>query len=188
MPVNPAVLVNHTPPASHAAPLIRMLSAADTAAYRAQRLRMLREHPQAFRSSAAAEADRPDAWFAARLTQDATGGHLFLGAFAAQELIGSVGLAFEDRAKTRHTATLIGMYVAAEHGGRGVGAALLAACLAAARAHPGLELVLLTVTSTNAAAIRLYERAGFVIYGVEPRSMKIGGDYFDKTMMWLALN
>lgn len=50
-----------------------------------------------------------------------------------------------------------------------------------------MELLYLTVTSTNAGAIRLYERAGFRSYGTEPGSMKIGQRSFDKLMMVLAL-
>ena len=61
------------------------------------------------------------------------------------------------------------MYVTPEHAGRGLGARLLDACIDVARADPVLEILYLTVTSTNAGAIRLYERTGFVAYGLEPR-------------------
>ena len=50
-----------------------------------------------------------------------------------------------------------------------------------------MEFLYLTVTDTNAAAIRLYERAGFRAYGCEPGSMKIGPRAFDKLLMYLAL-
>ncbi len=64
---------------------------------------------------------------------------------------------------------------------------MLDACVDAARADPALEILYLTVTSTNADAIRLYERTGFVAYGLEPRSMRLGDRTFDKLMMALHL-
>ena len=56
--------------------------------------------------------------------------------------------------------TKMGVFAAAR--GTGAGAALLAALIAHARALPGIETLYLLTSSKCAAAIRLYERAGFV--------------------------
>jgi ribosomal protein S18 acetylase RimI-like enzyme len=79
------------------------------------------------------------------------------------------------------------MYVMPEHAGRGLGSRLLDACVEVARAEPSVEVLYLTVTGTNSGAIRLYERTGFVAYGLEPRSMRVGDRTFDKLMMALHL-
>ena len=66
--------------------------------------------------------------------------------------------------------------------GRGVGRALLDALIAEARAA-GLELITLTVTEGNASAIGLYERAGFVRFGLLPKAIKLGERYHAKVHM-----
>lgn len=165
---------------------IRPLTSADAAEYRALRLRALREHPEAFRSSYEEEVLKADEWSARRLAADGHG--VFLGAFGADGvLIGTVGLQLEPRAKLRHQGQVIGMYVAPEHAHRGVGRALLDAVIARARALEPLEALTLTVTSSNEHALRLYRRAGFVECGREPRALKLDGRYYDKSLMYLAL-
>jgi RimJ/RimL family protein N-acetyltransferase len=172
------------PDAYRIAPLTRT----DLPHYRRVRLRALAEHPEAFRSNAAEEAERPDHWWEERLAPRAESNSAFFGAWTAdRQLVGTSGLTFETRRNIRHTAHIVGMYVAPEHAQRGLGARLLGTCLDAARTDGDIEVVYLTVTSTNAGAIRLYERAGFVAYGCEPRSMRIGERRFDKLMMALVL-
>lgn len=164
---------------------IRRLNEDDAAEYRELRLRALREHPEAFRSSYQEEALKSADWSARRL-RDTDG--FFLGAFDDDgALIGAVGLELESRQKLRHQGKVIGMYVKRERTGRGVGRTLLAACIEGARRIDGLESLLLTVTSGNEHALRLYRDAGFVECGREPRALKIGGRYYDKTVMFLDL-
>ena len=80
---------------------------------------------------------------------------------------------------------LWGMFVQPQAKVTGLGPALVARVLEHARAT--VEEVRLTVVSTNTAAIRLYERAGFEQYGLERRALKIGGDYHDEVLMALSL-
>jgi ribosomal protein S18 acetylase RimI-like enzyme len=72
-----------------------------------------------------------------------------------------VGLQGRYRPKERHNATVVGMFVAPEAGGRGLGLALMHDLLARARALPGLTQLDLTVTEGNDTAQRLYARCGF---------------------------
>lgn len=60
--------------------------------------------------------------------------------------------------------------------------------LAEAGEYEGLRLVQLTVTAGNDAALSLYERCGFVQYGLEPQAVRVGDDYFDKIHMWRELS
>src|SRR4249919_352920 len=105
---------------------IRQLDRDDAEAYHALRLRMLREHPEAFTSSFEEDSCRPLAWVQSRLAPNDDGpGKFVLGAFTDDsELIGSVGLAVEERIKERHKGFVFGMFVAPEAGAVGVGRAL----------------------------------------------------------------
>lgn len=162
---------------------IRLLTAADAPAYRALRLRGLREHPEAFTSSHDEDLQHPPQIAAARL---ASATHAFWGAFDGDALVGIVGLEREQRAKNCHKATVVGMYVASQAGGRGIGRDLLQALLAQAR-HDGLESLVLTVTEGNDKARRLYEAAGFRSFGIEPRAIKVDGRAHAKNHMVLDL-
>lgn len=161
--------------------LVRMLGPADATLYRSLRLRALREHPDAFTSSYEEERECPVEAAAQRLAA-----HPFWGAYHQAELRGFVGLQRELRPKNRHKATVMGMYVAPESGGRGVGRALLGALVAHARSN-GLESLVLTVTAGNERAIRLYEGAGFRSFGSEPDAIRVAGRSCAKNHMHLNL-
>jgi ribosomal protein S18 acetylase RimI-like enzyme len=110
----------------------------------------------------------------------------FWGAFDGARLCGYVGLDRETRMKSRHKATLIGMYVEPESVGRGLGRELVEELLDEARAD-GIVLIVLTVTDGNDRATGLYERLGFRSFGVEPKAICVGGTYFGKNHMYLDL-
>jgi ribosomal protein S18 acetylase RimI-like enzyme len=160
---------------------IRRLAPADALSFRTLRLRALREHPDAFTSSYEDDRDQPVEAAAARLA-----GHAFWGAYQGSELYGILGLERETRAKNRHKATVVGMYVAPEVAGQGVGRALLDALLGHARGA-GVQSLVLTVTEGNAAATRLYEAAGFRSFGVEPDAIRVDGRSYAKNHMHLDL-
>jgi ribosomal protein S18 acetylase RimI-like enzyme len=161
--------------------LIRMLGPADATLYRALRLRALREHPDAFTSSYEDDRQQPVEAAAQRLVA-----HAFWGAYQHAELYGFVGLERELRPKNRHKGTVMGMYVAPEIGGQGVGRALLEALMAHARAN-GLESLVLTVTDGNERALRLYEHVGFRSFGIEPDAIRVAGRSHAKNHMQLNL-
>ncbi len=163
---------------------IRRLTADDAPAYRALRLRGLREHPDAFTSSFEEDETLPLDASARRLRSEA---QTFWGALDGDGmLLGIVGLDRETRAKNRHKATVVGMYVAPEAAGRGCGRALLDALVACAR-QENLELLVLTVTEGNGAAAALYERRGFRSFGIEPRAIQVHGVAYGKNHMYLDL-
>lgn len=163
---------------------IRRLAPGDASAYRTLRLRALREFPQAFTSSYAEDEKLPVEASAKRLSSDH---RKFWGAFDGDELCGMVGLERETRAKNRHKAKVVGMYVAQEQTGRGIGGSLMRALIDDAR-WCGLELLVLTVTEGEGSALRLYERSGFRSFGTEPRAIKVDGRAYAKTHMYLELS
>ena len=161
---------------------IRRIHPSDAAIYRTVRLRALREHPDAFTSSFEEESLHPVATSQKRLE----GNVKLWGAFDGEALVGLVGLDREVRAKNRHKATVVGMYVAPEAGRRGVGKALMDALLQEARAD-GIEILVLTVTAGNDGARELYVRCGFQTFGIEPNAIKVEGQYYGKEHMTLSL-
>ena len=167
--------------------VIRRLEPRDAPAFHALRLRALREHPEAFTSSWEEEKDKPVEAAARRLdAADAAAPVKFWGAFLGPLLVGMVGLDRETRAKNRHKATLVAMYVAPEAGRRGIGRRLVNALLAEARAC-GIASLLLTVTHGNQGARELYARMGFFTFGIEPDAVRVDGRSHAKEHMYLQV-
>ncbi|MDB5886914.1 MAG: GCN5-related N-acetyltransferase [Polaromonas sp.] len=165
---------------------IRRLQPSDAPLYRAFRLRGLREHPDAFTSGFEEENRRPLLDSEKRLAS--AGAEKLWGGFSADgALAGMVGLSHETRAHNRHKATLVGLYVAAEFTGQGLGRALVQTAVQDARAS-GVELLVLTVTKGNRRAGSLYDDAGFAVFGLEPDAIRVNGVSFDKQHLYLQLS
>ena len=165
---------------------IRRLVPADLAAYKALRDDMLARHPESFTSDPAPDR-APESYIARLGLHSLEGGEFTLGALQRGELIGAVSCERDVRSKVRHIGHIIGMMVRPAAQGAGVGRALLDGCIAQARAADGLVMLTLTVTAGNAAAVHLYERAGFVRYGHLPRAIRVDGVYHAKDQMTLSL-
>jgi RimJ/RimL family protein N-acetyltransferase len=166
---------------------IRPLTHADLPAYKALRDEALRTAPQAFTSDYASSVNTPAEHYAARLGAPESG-HFVLGAFNdAGDLLGSIALESEKRLHKRHCAHVVGMMVTPTAQKQGIAADLVAACASLARAHGQLEQLVLTVTASNTHVVRLYERAGYVAYGLQPRAIQVAGSYYDKLHMVLHL-
>ena len=164
--------------------IIRTLTEADAQVYRDIRLRMLKEEPAAFTASYEEFSQQPLSRLIERLRNENDQPDNFsLGAFEGEQLLGTVGLWRETGIKTRHKASIWGMYVASEARGRGLGRALLQAAISRAKAVPDLEQVQLGVVATQTAARQLYASLGFVVFGEEKRAVKIGDRYLDEEWM-----
>jgi len=162
------------------------LSAADAPAYRALMLHAYESAADAFTSTPQERAAAPLSWWLERIA-GAEGRSQVVGAFADQVLVGALTLECATQAKTRHKAHLAGMFVAPSARGQGVGRALMQAAMGLAAERPGLQVVTLTATEGNAAAIALYSAFGFRIFGVEPMAIAVPGGFKAKVHMWVAL-
>ncbi len=81
----------------------------------------------------------------------------------------------------------IGMFVAAEWRGRGVGTALVAAAIDWAKAR-GLHKLTLSVFPHNTSAIALYRKFGFAEEGLHPKHLRrANGELWDLLDMGLML-
>ncbi len=168
-------------PVNQADVVIRRLSPANAAPYRDIRLEGLRLVPEAFGSSFAEEQSQPPEWFADRLNNAAV-----FGAFADGELAGVAGFFQNTRKKEAHKGVLWGMYVRPAWRGSGIGRRLAETVIDHARQH--VEILQLTVVTTNHAARRLYTALGFVEYGIEQQAMKDDGQYWDEALMAKSLS
>ncbi|MET0210216.1 MAG: GNAT family N-acetyltransferase [Burkholderiaceae bacterium] len=168
---------------------LRLLTEPDLPAYKALRDAMLARHEEAFTSDAATERAREAVSYRVRLHPQAGGRALFtLGAWLEGSLVAALTCEHENRHKVRHISHLVGMMVDDTHRGRGIGAHLLRHALTLLRKEPSLEMVTLSVTSTNTAALSLYRRAGFTRYGHLPRAIHLpDGRYLAKDLMSLTL-
>ena len=166
---------------------IRRLVPTDAPAYRALMLEAYQHHPDAFTSSVAERTALPLAWWESRLQLAPLALEVVFGAFRNERLAGVAGLSFESREKARHKATLFGMVVPPEFLQGGVGRQLVLAALEHAKGRDGVKLVQLTVTHGNTAAQALYERCGFVPFGLEPFAVAVGDEFVSKVHMWCDL-
>jgi RimJ/RimL family protein N-acetyltransferase len=155
---------------------IRRLTPEDAQVYRAVRLESLRANPEAYGSTFEVENTHPLPWFAERI-----GSCEVFGAFANNELVGVAGLLRNKGRKEEHKTYLWGMYVRAAWRNAGIGRRLVATLVDYARNQ--VELIQLAVVTSNEPARRLYASLGFVEYGIERKSLKHHGQYFDEVLM-----
>ena len=104
------------------------------------------------------------------------------GAFLDGELVGARTVIRNPALKQRHKANIFAVYVAPEARGQRLGDRLLEALIAWAHAA-GAEQLHLTVSVTQSSARHLYLRHAFVVYGLEPRAMRVNGQDVDEELM-----
>ena len=131
----------------------------DWESHRAIRLEMLLDAPDAFWFTHADEVGLTEAGWRAQVERG-----WLVQAREGDVVLGSAGLGTHWEPGRESTATLFGMYVTPRARGRGIGERLVRAVLDEARLRGAGEVVL-EVANTNAAAIALYERCGFVATG-----------------------
>lgn len=169
-----------------AAPVsIRPLRAGDVEFWRALRLEMLQACPTAFSGSVEDASAMDLTAFAARIPAPGQPSALF-GAFDGAALIGTAGVHVHAGAKLRHKAELWTVYVRPSYQRRGIGTSLVRTAIAHARTH--VSVLQLALSSDNLAARALYDRLGFVQYGLERRALRIDGKDYDNALLALDVD
>lgn len=156
--------------------IIRRLGASEIEDYRTIRLSALRTAPDAFGSVYEVEVARSPAELAARIAAS-----VVLGAYLHGRIVGMIALKLETSQKVAHKGFVWGFFVEPIVQNRGVGASLMSALIEVARG--AVEQVTLMVIKGNEPALALYERFGFVAYGLEPKALKTEAGYFDEVLM-----
>jgi GNAT superfamily N-acetyltransferase len=106
------------------------------------------------------------AWWEGRAADVAAGRLAVWAACDRERVLGTVSLAFPDKANSRHRAELVKLMVHPEARGRGLGRRLLATAEAAAAAA-GVTLLHLD-TETGSPAEHLYQSSGWTSVGAIP--------------------
>jgi RimJ/RimL family protein N-acetyltransferase len=167
---------------------IRFLNLSDLPAFKALRDAALRDFPDAFTSDYESARLLSAESYASRISAPGEHGNQLWGAFDANaQLLGSIGLDLERRLQQRHIGAVVGMMVAQQAQGQGIAKKLIAACTDYAAANGQFDQLILTVTASNAHVVRLYERAGFVRYGLLPRAIRVAGEFYDKLLMRMEI-
>jgi RimJ/RimL family protein N-acetyltransferase len=165
---------------------IARLTVSDASEYRDLMLEAYEQAEDAFTSTAQERAREPLAWWETRIASPDGLSECF-GAFADGALVGAVALEYSAKPKTRHAASLIGMYLRPAYRGSGCAASLVAAAIEAAKARAEIQILRLTVTEGNEPAIRLYRAAGFRAWGTEPQAIRTPQGFKSKVHMALIL-
>jgi RimJ/RimL family protein N-acetyltransferase len=158
---------------------IRRLTVEDAERFREIRLEALQRHPEAFGADFDDEMQQTLTWFADRLTSS----YVFGGFDENRELLGVVAVACGNAVKTRHNASLWGMYVRPTARGTGLSRSLLDR--ATEEALRQCRSVRLGVVTTNHAAQRLYSAAGFRKWAIDVDALFVGGVFYDEILMRL---
>jgi ribosomal protein S18 acetylase RimI-like enzyme len=92
--------------------------------------------------------------------------------------VGMISCYFNEGVKTRHIAKIYGFYVAPSHRGRGIGSRLFERAMALIRKKEGIVKVGLAVNPEQRAAVKIYEKAGFVVTRKTEKELKVGRRFY----------
>ncbi len=130
-------------------------------------------------------AEQERIWIRSFLENDNS---LLLTARQGGRIIGNIDITGRKNKIAMHTA-IIGMGLLKEWRNAGLGTALLNKGIEWARQNPLLEILWLQVFAQNTSAIRIYEKAGFEVNGIQKRFFKSKENiYFDNVIMSLNVS
>lgn len=153
--------------------IFRELNEADASAYQALRMKALQEEPQAFTRSYDDECVLSDNDFEVHLT--ATDSRFTLGVFDGNNLVACVHFSRLPQSQRRHLGEITDLYVEPGYRSEDIGKDLISDCLVRAADMAYLAYIDATCSSDSTHALRLFERAGFEVWGVETNAIQVDG-------------
>jgi len=164
---------------------VRLLTTEDASEWIRLRLEALEVDPQAF--SASLDEYRSLSLDEVKKRLWSNPDAFVVGAFDDEKMSGMAGFYRDRGPKTRQKGRIWGVYVSSSQRGRGLGRQMMIALLDRAAEIPQVEQVLLSVTSSQTAALSLYRSLGFQIFGTEPRALNISGHFVGEHCLVLPL-
>ncbi len=164
----------------------RVLTADDAPEWWRLRLEALEGDPEAF--SASAEDHRKLSLGEVRKRLGVgTSDSFVVGAFENEQLVGMSGFHRETGLKSQHKGRIWGVYVTPAKRGSGIARKLMQMILERVGKNENIEQILISYSTTQAAAGALYKSLGFEPFGLEPRALKVEGRFLDEEYMVLLL-
>lgn len=160
---------------------IRQLKIEDVDDFKTIRLSALEQAPEMFGSTYMVESLRPIEMFIERIMSN-----VIFGAYKNKQIIGVIIFHREHGLKSSHKANLFGFFIEPDYRNQGTASKLLQTAIQ--YGQQCVEQITLSVVSDNTSALHLYQKHGFKVYGIEPRSMKSEFGYQDETFMILLLS
>lgn len=154
---------------------ITKLSADQWQSYRDLRLLALKTDPEAFGSSYEEEADLTESEWRSRI-------NAMWFALVDDQVVGLVGLLNNENISIKHYGVVVSLWVKPEFRGGKIAKALIKSVQDAATGS-GLRKLLLHVTPSQMAAVKLYEHMGFKKVGLLREGLFKNGRYFDECLM-----
>lgn len=164
---------------------VRELNSSDAQHYYELRLEALLTNPSAFITTYEQEKQKPDPIKTTGERLDNNSSRTF-GLFVEEQLAGVATLVKETHPKFAHKASLVAMYITADHRRKGGAELMIKELIQFARAIE-LEVLHLSVVTDNHPARNLYKKLGFEIYGTERKAIKLQDRYLDEDHMELFL-
>ncbi len=162
----------------------RILRKEDKAKYRQIRLECLKNHPENFGSVYEDEVLAKNLKFD-EIIEAESGSDFLYGAFEKEHLVGICGNISEKRLKTAHISEISHVYVMPQYTNRGICTELTRLTMEKVFENKGIEQIVLGVVGSNTSAIGIYEKAGFVKYGIHENYFKTADQYQDLVLMVL---
>ncbi|MEI7850142.1 MAG: GNAT family N-acetyltransferase [Chloroflexota bacterium] len=161
--------------------IIRLATPADAIQFSELRMQALRDNPTAFGSSYETRENCSLEWATKVLQPKSKDGAIYI-AEHGQQLLGITSILRAPGIKTRHSATIGGVFILPEWRRLGIIDAFVMECIKWAKLQDVI-IIKLAVTTNNQPAIKTYTRLGFEIYGTEPKVIFHDSTYYDEYLM-----
>ncbi|QPC45937.1 GNAT family N-acetyltransferase [Mangrovibacillus cuniculi] len=114
----------------------------------------------------------------------ATSDEMFtIGYLEEEELVSVATFVRNSATKMRHRGDIYAVYTSSAVRGKGYAQQVMEFLLEEVSGLDGMEQVYLTVVEDNHAAVSLYEKLGFKVYGLDQRAMKADDRYLNEVLM-----